>query len=167
MPPPNLTPPCFFIHHPINIPSPSPLRKQVWDLFSCLLAWLPCDKTLFASNLGVSAIWYAVHQARQTWFGIFIWISGSVLRMELSRGTQSCKPTDPGVGASVTGSQHYLATGVHCIWDPRSLSKSSIRTGSGAGFSPLLDPWLRAQFWVRMPCFQPKCYSGAMSLVWP
>ena len=28
---------------PINIPSPLPWERQIWDLFSCLLTWLPWE----------------------------------------------------------------------------------------------------------------------------
>ena len=37
--------PLTLYSSPINIPSPLPLGRWIWDLFSHLHAWLPCEET--------------------------------------------------------------------------------------------------------------------------
>lgn len=54
---PGLRPLCFFFLYPINNLSPLPPWRQIWHLFTHLLAWLTCENPLFAANLGVSAFW--------------------------------------------------------------------------------------------------------------
>lgn len=44
--------------------SPLPPWRQIWHLFTHLLAWLTCENPLFAANLRVSAFWLT----KLTWF---------------------------------------------------------------------------------------------------
>ena len=37
---------CSFILYPTNTPSPLPSGRQIWDMFSSLLPWLPCKQIL-------------------------------------------------------------------------------------------------------------------------
>ena len=47
----------FLFLYPINNLSPLPPWRQIWHLFTHLLAWLTCENPLLAANLGVSAFW--------------------------------------------------------------------------------------------------------------
>ena len=51
---PSSTPKTTLLLYPINISSPSPSGRQIWDLFSHLIVWLPCEWMNFpAANLSI------------------------------------------------------------------------------------------------------------------
>ena len=162
--------------------SPLPSARQAWDRFSHLLPRLTCEEILSLPQTLESQCFSSLN-VRQDEPGsvtvslhLDIWLCAN-LRMKLLRGTQSCEPTDPSlckavwVGSSVTSSQQYPGKGVHCVWDPRSLSQSIICRFWCWHFLyglTLLDPWLRAQFCVsECLAFSRNPAMLACSLVWP
>ena len=54
--------------YPINIPESPFLGRQIWECFSYLLTWLPCDWILSLCKLAASVIGIIMRRIKLTWF---------------------------------------------------------------------------------------------------